>query len=129
MYITNEGRTYYAGTEQCHTRAPFLILVQPDHRGEKEAPIRALVRKVALHQCGHWMMGQAYAFGHRIPISGCYGADGLAREVPREVYDKAVPVPSDLVEAWKTGGGWNGAGSEAYAMRQWAAKTFLKGKS
>jgi hypothetical protein len=72
------------------------------------------------------MMGEARAFGHRIPISGAYGADGLVREVPQHIYDKAVPVPQDLVYAWNNGGGWNSCGSEAPAMREWAVKTFLK---
>ena len=124
MYITNEGHTYYRGTEQCHTRAPFLILVQPE-LGEYE-PIRAIVRKVALHQCGHWMMGSARAFGYQIPISGAYGADGLARLVPRKVYDNAVPVPDELLDQWNKSGEWNSIGSEAPAMRKWAVKTFLK---
>jgi hypothetical protein len=121
MYITNEGHGYYRGTEQCHTRAPFLILVQ---REERE--IRALVRKVALHQCGHFMMGSARVGRHRIPISGSYGGDGLPRTVPLEVYEAAVPVPHELIDAWNHGGGWNSAGSEAPAMREWAVKTFLK---
>lgn len=82
--------------------------------------IRALVRKVALHQFGHFMMGSARAFGHRIPISGAYGSDGLPRDVPREVFDRAVPIPRELHDAWNKGGGHNSAGSEADAMRAWA---------
>lgn len=82
--------------------------------------IRALVRKVALHQFGHFMMGSARAFGHRLPISGAYGSDGLPRTVPREVFDRAVPIPAELHDAWNKGGGHNGAGSEAIAMRHWA---------
>ena len=82
--------------------------------------IRALVRKVAMHQCGHWMMGSAQAFGHRLSLSGSYGGDGLTVTVPREVFEQAVPIPQELHDAWNKGGGWNGAGSEAYAMRDWA---------
>lgn len=82
--------------------------------------IRALVRRVALHQCGHWMMGSARAFGHRISISGSYGGDGLTVTVPQHVFDKAVPIPQELYDAWNKGGGWNSAGSEAPAMREWA---------
>jgi hypothetical protein len=126
MYITDEGHGYYRGSEQCHTRAPFLILVQPPGVEGCKEPIRALVRKVALHQCGHWMMGSARAFGHRIPISGCYGADGLVREVPKEVYEKATPLSDELIYAWSKGEGWNSSGSEGPAMREWAVKTFLK---
>lgn len=127
MYIDRSGHSYYAGTEQRHSRAPFLILVQPDAWEDRAAPIRALVRKVALHQCGHFMMGSARAFGKRIPISGSYGADGLPRSVPKEVYEKAVPVPQELLDAWNNGGGWNSCGSEAPLMAEWARKTFKVG--
>lgn len=82
--------------------------------------IRALVRKVAMHQCGHFMMGSARAFGRRIGLSGSYGGDGLTVTVPREIFDRAIPIPAELHEAWNKGGGHNNAGSEAYAMRDWA---------
>lgn len=82
--------------------------------------IRAIVRRVALHQCGHFMMGSARAFGHRIPISGTYGSDGLPRTVPDAVFEKAIPIPTELHERWNNGGGWNGAGSEAPSMVEWA---------
>ena len=126
MYIDNSGYGYYRGTEQCHSRAPFLILVQPDDYEQRNAPIRALVRKVALHQSGHFMRGRARAFGHRIIISGAYGGDGLPRSVPQEVYDRATPVPQELIDAWNKGGGWNSAGTEAPTMAEWAVKTFLE---
>lgn len=82
--------------------------------------IRALVRRVALHQLGHFMMGQVTILGHDIPISGTYGSDGLPRSVPQEVFDIAVPIPQELHDAWNKGGGWNSAGSEAQAMVDWA---------
>jgi len=129
MYIDSSGYTYFRGTETCHSRAPFLILVQPPGVEGGKQPIRALVRKVALHQMGNFMMGSARAFGHRITISGAYGSDGLPRSVPQEVYDKAIPVPQELVDARNKGEGWNSAGTEAPAMRNWAVKTFLKEKS
>jgi len=116
MYIEKTASGYDSGGQQVSRRARFLILVQTD--GDKE--IRALVRKVALHQFGHFMMGSARAFGHRIPISGSYGSDGLPCTVPQEVFDKAVPIPEELHKAWNEGGGWNGAGSEALLMQKWA---------
>ncbi len=88
--------------------------------------IRALVRKVAMRQCGHWMMGIAHAFGHRLSLSGSYGGDGLTVTVPRDVFDQAVPIPQDLHDAWNKGGGWNSAGSEAGAMRTWALANLTK---
>jgi hypothetical protein len=82
--------------------------------------IRALVRKVAMSQRGHWMMGRARVFGHSLSLSGSYGGDGLTVTVPREIFDRAVPIPPELHEAWNKGGGHNSAGNEALAMRDWA---------
>lgn len=126
MYIDDSGHMYYRYGSQHHSRAPFLILVQPEGLDGASKPIRALVRKVALRQCGHFMMGFARAFNHDIRISGAYGSDGLPRSVPQEVYDKATPVPEHLIKMWNEGEGWNSAGTEAPAMRDWAQKTFLK---
>lgn len=119
MYIEPTIGGYDSSGEQVTRRARFLILVQREgDSGGGE--IRALVRSVALRQCGHWMMGRARAFGHSITISGAYGGDGLPRDVPDAVFQRATPLPADLRDAWNKGGGWNGAGSEAPAMRQWA---------
>jgi len=127
MYLTNRNRYDNASGQHCR-QAPFLILVQPSGMEGHKAPMRALVRKVALHQCGHWMMGSTRAFGQRIALSGCYGDDGSPCSVPQEVYDRATPVPEELIEKWNHGGGWNDAGSEAQDMRDWAIKTFLEDK-
>lgn len=117
-------RTGYDRGEQVAS-GRFLLLVQPaGHPIGEPAPIHALVRFTAMRQLGHFMMGECRAYGHRITLSGSYGNDGLPCTVPQTVYDHAVPVPPDLIEAWNHGGGWNGAGSEASAMRQWAVKTF-----
>jgi hypothetical protein len=105
------------------TSGSFLLLVQPKGTAAK-APIRALVRFVSMRQLGHFMMGQCRAYGHSITLSGSYGSDGLPCDVPQEVYDRAIEVPAELVAAWNTGGGWNGAGAEGPAMREWAIKTF-----
>lgn len=94
-----------------------------DYNGAK-APIRCIIRKVALEQLGHWMMGYARAFGHTITISGDYGSDGLPKNVDREVWNKAIPLPDELYDAWNDGGGWNSCGSEAPLMRQWALENF-----
>ncbi len=88
--------------------------------------IRALVRKVAMHQCGHFMMGRARVFGRTLTLSGSYGGDGLTVTVPREVFDKAVPIPQELHDAWSKGEGWNDAGKEAPSMRDWALANLTK---
>ncbi len=120
MYIEATEGYYTADGTQHMRRGRFLILVQPKGWENRNMPMRALVRSVALRQCGHWMMGTARAFGHSIPISGAYGADGLTRDVPMEVYERAAAVPDALIEEWSTGGGWNSAGSEAESMRAFA---------
>lgn len=118
MYIDNSGHGYYTpdGT-QMHTRAPFLLLLQT---GDDFDAIRGIVRKVALRQLGPWMMGKARIGGHTISVSGTYGSDGLPCTVPQDVFDRGVPLPQELFDAWNEGGGWNSAGNEASAMREWA---------
>lgn len=79
MYINKDGFTYYRGSEQCHSRAPFLLLASDD--SEKYADgtevLYAAVRKVALSQCGHFMMGCARIGGFTVIVSGAYGNDSL----------------------------------------------------
>lgn len=123
MYLTQTER-YCRGTEQAIRRAPFLIVVVCYDRSDgslmgKRLPLRGLVRKVALHQTGHFMMGSARVHGKRICISGCYGSDGLPREVDQETYDRATPMPAELEAAFWQGGGHNSCGSEADALLAW----------
>lgn len=119
--------------EQYVKRALFLILVQRDYfkdangnylspkdRPEGYDEIRAIVRKVALHQFGHWMMGSARVLGERIGISGAYGSDGNPSTVSEKVFAESIPLPDHLYDAWNKGEGWNGAGSEVPLMREWA---------
>jgi hypothetical protein len=125
VYIETTTR-YYVGSEARIRKARFLILCQPNdvaHKDPMPAP-RALVRKVALLQCGHFMIGVARAWGRSLKLSGDYGDDGLALAVPPEVYERAEIVPDELVREWNKGGGWNTAGSEREAMRAWALNTF-----
>ena len=126
MYITHEGHTYYAGSEQRHTKAPFLIIVQHKNKPLGSDNFRALVRKVALRQFGHWMMGNAKVKGHSITLSGSYGGDGLPVTIEHdEIYDVAIPIPRELYNKWNNGKGWNSCGNEASDMKEWAVKTFL----
>ena len=107
---------------QCSARAQAVKDAGCNHfqAGHNDWPIRAIVRRVSLHQCGHFMMGTARAKGHSITLSGAYGSDGLPRLVLDEVYELGLELPAELREMWNKGGGWNGAGSEAPAMRRWA---------
>jgi hypothetical protein len=125
MYLT-EANVYYVGSEMRIGRAPFLILVQSKNKELGPNNFRALVRKVAMRQRGHWMMGRARVKGKTITLSGAYGSDGLPIGVDEEVYDAGIDVPKELYDVWDKGGGWNSCGSEAYSMRDWAVETFLK---
>lgn len=119
MYL-KAGRTYYRGTEQHACRGDFLLLLQlpgMDKTGPEHT--YACVRKVALRQLGHFMMGRANIAGQWVTVSGSYGSDGLPMTVKALPKD-AKPLPRELYDAWNKGGGWNGAGSEAQAMRDWA---------
>ena len=125
MYLNNEGRTYYSRTgNQHHSRAPFLILMQDKDGDCGPDNFRAIVRKVALEQLGHFMMGTARIKNTSITISGAYGSDGLPVSVPKEIYDMGIDIPAKLYEAWNKGGGWNSCGNEAEAMKEWDLETF-----
>lgn len=121
MYI-NGTQTYYTSDGTQHARrADFLILMQSKDNLFGEYPsVRAIVRKVALEQFGHWMMGEAKIKNHSITISGTYGSDGLIKTVPDEVYKEGIQLPEYLYLAWAHGNGWNSAGTEASQMREWA---------
>ena len=131
MYITG-GRAYYRGTEQHASRGRFLILLSDDYH---HRALFAIVRTVALSQCGQFMMGTARVYGHSLVISGAYGSDGLPLNVdrlPEPIRDRVraemKPLPRHLYQLWADGGGWNGAGTEADGMRRWALSTFEERK-
>jgi hypothetical protein len=127
MYLKNDGFSYYTNDGTQHrSRGLFLMLVQDKNKPCGKDNFRALVRKVALKQLGPWMMGHARVKGETLTISGAYGSDGLPMSVSKNVYDAAVDVPSELYDAWAQGGGWNSAGNEAKAMRDWALNTIVK---
>ena len=135
MYLrSGQNGTYYGSDgQQRHSRAPFLLLIDasPSLPAKQDACMYAIVREVAMEQCGHFMMGTARVYGHSLTVSGTYGSDGLPislDRLPVKVQDKVraemVRVPDELYRAWAKGGGWNGSGSEGPAMQAWARKTF-----
>lgn len=88
-------------------------------------PIRALVRYVSMHQCGHFMMGRVIvreaSLGVRtVSLSGAYGGDGLLCDCDESLWGLLAPVPQDLQDQFWGGGGHNSAGNEGPAMRDWA---------
>lgn len=125
MYIKKTSRYYTDGSEATR-RQWFLILMSDKTQRFDRTKIHAVVRKVALHQMGHWMMGTARIHGYSLSVSGAYGSDGLTSDVPTEVYNVGVPLPEELTKAWTGGGGWNCAGREGPAMVKWAIENFVK---
>ena len=130
MYLKSTP-IYYRGDQQVAPRGPFLLLLQPNQATISEScrpeNTFAVVRQVALKQCGHWMMGSANLNGKWHVISGGYGNDGLPMSIAALPKD-AVPLPRELYEAWSKGQGHNGPGSEASTLRKWAIETFLTRK-
>ena len=122
MYITNDHQTYYVGSEQHTSRGLFLMLLQEKGKPLTQDNLRAIVRKVALSQLGHFMMGYARIGGRSFVVSGAYGSDGLPMDVDSDTYNRGVPVPPELYTLWAHGGGWNSAGGETDTFRRWAKK-------
>ena len=127
MYLPdNGGRRYYdRNGEQRHSRGNFLILMQSKERPINQDNMRAIIKKVALTQLGHWMMGEVKIGKNWYTVSGTYGGDGLPLTVQECDFLLGTPVPKELYEKWNTGGGWNDAGSELKDMIAFA-KTLLK---
>lgn len=103
----------------------FLILVYPKDRKEGEPlfdkdRIRGMPIYTKMSQFGQFMMASAKIKGHEMVLSGAYGAMGLTKDVPQEIYELATPCPPELIAAWNAGGGWNTSGSETPAMQEWA---------
>lgn len=119
MYI-EKPTLYYRGNDQAVRRASFLILMQSKDRKIGPENMRGIIRKVAMRQFGHWMMGSAQIGQERITLSGSYGDNGLPVTVSEEVFAKGVPLPVGLYNAWNHGRGWNCAGNEALEMQKWA---------
>lgn len=121
MFIEN-CRSWVSPDGAQHAQGLFLIFMHPDMEGLEgfKHPMKALVRHTRMVQCGHYIMGSIRVGGLKLTVSGSYGSDGLPKNVPQEVYDLGLEVPSELFEAWNKGGGWNGAGAEAPLVRAWA---------
>lgn len=116
MYISPISY-YYRGTIQCVPKGPFLILAQQADKPIGADNLYAIIRKVALSQLGHWMMGHANIGGKYHSISGAYGNDGLPMTLPNIPRD-AIKVPLALYNQLANGKGWNGPSEEGDAFRE-----------
>lgn len=128
MYLT-PGLTYYRGTDQYRSRGPYLILFSTfaERYSNGKPRLYAAVRKVALQQCGHFMMGTARIANVRIPISGSCGSDGLPRDydtLPPSVRAYLTEVPEDVATLYWADDGHNTIGRAAKFLLEWATRTF-----
>lgn len=132
MYLRSGQHGMYYGSDgqQRHSQAAFLILIDGDAPAVEDG-LYAIVRKVAMEQCGQFMMGIARVYGHSLTVSGTYGNDGLPvhlDRLPDKVQDRIrgemIRLPDELYAAWAHGGGHNSAGSEGRSMQGWARRTF-----
>lgn len=81
------------------------------------------VRRVQLHQCGHFMMGAARLGRHRIGLSGPIGHDGLPldlQDCPPEWRPRLVEVPEEVAARYWKDDGHNDVGKAAPDLRTWA---------
>lgn len=110
-----------------------------DFPADLRRKLYAHVCYVKMSQCGQFMMGESRTlqthkdYGtpgsapHNLILSGAYGGDGLTcdyEDLTAESRAKLLEVPAELAEKFWNGGGWNSAGSEWEAMRDWALKNF-----
>jgi len=124
--ICDAGERFVTGCAKCEASKAYQSNCFSFTPNSITYPIRAIVRYTRMRLLGHFMMGFARVGKERITLSGSYGSDGLPCSVSDEVYAQGTELPQELYNAWNNGGGWNGAGSEASKMREWARKTFPK---
>ena len=133
----NQFRGWYTRSGVQKARGLFLAVFSgeenyPDPHPETGRPLPTLyatVRTVEVSQLGHWMMGYLRLAGARVTVSGSYGGDGLPLDVEKlSEAQRAllVEVPFGLAIKFWSGGGWNSAGKEAPAMREWAVTELKK---
>jgi hypothetical protein len=109
--------------EKCN---PIAEAAPADFVPRYKEKFRGIVRKVAMQQCGQFMMGRVRIKNKSFTLSGSYGSDGLSADLPPDIYILGTVLPDELHEAWNKGGGWNGCGTEAPKMAQWALSLMEK---
>jgi hypothetical protein len=126
MFIT--GRTGLKQDGEQTAEGRFLILMRPEGSTMiAELPIRAIVRYVRMSLFGDVLMADVSIAGHRFPICGSYGNDGLPCAVPTKTYRLGVPLPYELYGAWSKDR-WVPQRGTRPAMKKWALATFKPDK-
>lgn len=124
MYLGNVERYCDSHGTQFVRKSNYLLFVQTK---AMDSEIRAVVRKVALKQWGHWMMGTARMFGESITVSGSLGSDGLPQTVSQEIFDRACLIPEEVLQVWKQDTGHNGIEAKTHnALSLWAKENLIE---
>lgn len=135
MYV-GQSYTYYSGSEQRASRGDFLMIATFDtdvdyqeiceECGEHHKVLFACVRKVAMGQFGHFMMGTARVGGQSLTVSGPIGHDGLpmapwnTRNLSDDMIARYfVKVPVNVAHAYWTAHGWNDCGEATPVLRSY----------
>ena len=117
MFVTRKNRGYNRDGEW-QASGRFLAVFC----GKDQSKLYGVVRRCALRQLGHWMIGRIRVGSQTLTVSGTYGEDGLPLDLDKVEESNRrflAPVPPELVEAFWKGGGHNCAGTEAPAMHAW----------
>lgn len=144
MFVTNHRhRAGYNRSGEQVAHGYFMMWVQKSHFDKDgkyvTGPMYAAVRKVALVQCGHWMIGSFRVGGKNIAVSGALGSDGLPKSFspPRCPGDKLgnedgmsqewldkwfVKVPQPVVDVWEKSEGHNTCNEPA--VRDWGLSLY-----
>lgn len=131
--FTEIKRKGYDRHGQQFTSGRFLVLFseyvspsdEPDEekRKARSRKLFGVVRFVALHQFGHFMMGEVRLGNQKFTASGTYGGDGIPMELNKLAEQQRAyltEVPQELADLYWSGKGHNGPGHEATKMREWA---------
>lgn len=132
MYLKGARLGHYDSSGQHTARGEFLILLDNDPTaGLVSRPeLRWIVRKVALRQIGHFMMGKANIGGQWFIVSGPFGNDGLpmhfdfmqrySPKLSASIWDDAPTLPQNLTDAYWSSTSADGSESRANtAIRQY----------
>lgn len=134
MFLSG-ARHWYTKSGEQRASGSFLILM--NRAGAERIKVndrliyktRGIVRHVKMWQSSHFMVGETTVSIEKVWLSGTYGCDGSFRDVGDVAFAEGFDLPFELYDAWSKGEGWNGAGSEGPAMREWAESIRRKRKN
>lgn len=147
MFLTTSNTYYDSSGSQHASKAWYLILATLDTGdrdiehytcatcGEPHPSLYANARKVAMSQCGQFMMGIARIGGNSIVVSGQFGSDGLPKHMGTEPWHtlraETLPYFTKLPDSvassyWHSGADYHAGKSGDYTMlRAWALASLV----